>query len=1000
MIKYKKTVNHIGWILGVLTSILYVSCAEPTLSFWDSGEYILTSSKLQVGHPPGAPFYQLLGAFFSIFSFGNPKLIPILVNSLSAIASGATVCFLFWIIVRLMYRNSDKFISNIITGVIGALVFAFSDTFWNSAIEAEVYSVSILFTAITFWSILKWDEKPHPRWVFFICLMVGISINIHLLSLLVLPAVFLIVYFHYKKGNLPGIISTIIVACGVLFLLLWFIIPGIIRLISINPKWTIISILFLIVLLTGLSLWKKLPLLNTISLSVFFFLIGFSTFLIIVIRADADTPINEYNPSNSKNIVSYINRDAYGETPLIYGPSYTALPPKDFKMTEQGIKPIFERELMMFFPRMWNYNNPNFEQGYTDWVGMPQDTVLIDGELRAKPSWIQNLQYFANYQIGYMYGRYLLWNFVGKTNDLQGYGDNHKGEWFSGIFVVDEFLNKGTNLSPEDKKNKANNIYFGIPFLLAIIGMFYQIGKDIKGWFVLSTLFVFTGVAISIYLNDYAYQPRERDYVYVGSFMVFSIWIAMGAFALSKWLLGIVRIKKPKYVLPSFLLVPALLFSQNFNDHNRSYRYTANNFAYSILNSCEENAILFVSGDNDTYPLWYLQEVEGIRQDVRVINLQFLNNADYISKLKQKIHTSLPLNFIAKETVYSSPNRELSFINPSNNKMEMNAALRELYNNNNAININNIKFYALPTNKLYINADSTNRIDFSIEGSDITKSTMMLYDIIANNFAQRPIYFSSYSFEETFGLEEYLSNEGFVYRLKKKKQTPNNANAESKVTSVSSKRMYENLMHNYQWKNFDKKGIYYDELHRSIIELYAWQASLLAHTFIAEGEAEKSLATLNLCLEKLPTKIHSYPYIIAELSIAYGQLEEEEKSVNLMSGVVENFSKNMDYFLSLSPKEQSQRRLDAQRIMFTWINLCEVSEQMQLESLRVLLANRLFNYLSPYYLTVLDQMENLNKDPQYYSEEIDKAKELIETIKTFANKYEEPLPEKPQPVNS
>ena len=332
--------------------------------------------------------------------------------------------------------------------------------------------------------------------------------------------------------------------------------------------------------------------------------------------------------------------------------------------------------------------------------------------------------------------------------------------------------------------------------------------------------------------------------------------------------------------------------------------------------------------------------------------------------------------------------------------MEMNAALRELYNNNNAININNIKFYALPTNKLYINADSTNRIDFSIEGSDITKSTMMLYDIIANNFAQRPIYFSSYSFEETFGLEEYLSNEGFVYRLKKKKQTPNNANAESKVTSVSSKRMYENLMHNYQWKNFDKKGIYYDELHRSIIELYASQASLLAHTFIAEGETQKSLATLNLCLEKLPTKIHSYPYIIAELSIAYGQLEEEEKSVNLMSGVVENFSKNMDYFLRLSPKEQSQRRLDAQRIMFTWINLCEVSEQMQLESLRVLLANRLFNYLSPYYLTVLDQMENLSKDPQYYSEEIDKAKELIETIKTFANKYEEPLPEKPQPVNS
>ncbi|HBN06854.1 MAG TPA: hypothetical protein DD434_13885, partial [Bacteroidales bacterium] len=385
---------------------------------------------------------------------------------------------------------------------------------------------------------------------------------------------------------------------------------------------------------------------------------------------------------------------------------------------------------------------------------------------------------------------------------------------------------------------------------------------------------------------------------------------------------------------------------------------------------------------------------------VRVINLQFLNNADYISKLKQKVHTSLPLNYIAKESVYSSPNREISFINPSNNKMEMNAALKGLYNNSNAITLNKTKFYALSTNKLFINVDSVNVIDFSIEGSEITKSTMMLYDIIANNFANRPIYFSSYSLEDTFGLEEYLSNEGFVYRLKKEKQIPNNTIVDSKIGGVNSKRMYENLMHNYEWKNFDKKGIYYDELHRSIIEQYASQASLLAHTFIAEGEAQKSLATLNLCLEKLPAKIHSYPFIMSELSLAYGQLGEEEKSVSLMSEVVHNFSKNMDYFLSLSPQEQSQRRLDAQRIMFTWINLCEISEQMQLESLRVLLANKLFNYLSPYYLTLFDQLNNYSKEPQYYSEEIQKATDLIETIKTFASKYEEPLPEKPQPVNS
>lgn len=1000
MIKYKKTVNHIGWILGLLTSILYIICLEPTLSFWDSGEYILTSSKLQVGHPPGAPFYQLLGAFFSILSFGNPKLIPILVNSLSAIVSGATVCFLFWIIVRLMYRHSDKFISNIIAGVIGALVFAFSDTFWNSAIEAEVYSLSILLTAIIFWSILKWDEKPHPRWIFFISLITGLSIGVHLLSLLVLPTVFLIVYLHYKKGSLSGIISTLFVGAFVLLFIIRIAVPYLLLGISFSPRWIMFSLFLVFILLIGLSIWKKLPLLNSIVLSFFFFLIGLSTFFIIIIRANADTPINEYNPSDTKSLVEYINRDAYGKTPLIYGPAYTALPPKDFKMTEQGIKPIFERELMMFFPRMWNYNNPNYEWGYIDWVGIPQDTVLIDGELRAKPSWIQNLQYFANYQIGYMYSRYLLWNFVGRTNDLQGYGDNHKGQWFTGFYVFDNFLDKEGLLSHEDWKNKANNKLFAIPFILGLIGMLFQIGKDTKGWFVLATLFVFSGIAISIYLNDYAYQPRERDYVYVGSFMVFSIWVAMGAFAISKWLLGIIRIKKPKYVLPSFLLVPALMFAQNLDDHNRSYRYTAHNFAYSILNSCEKNAILFVNGDNDTFPLWYLQEVEGIRQDVRVINFQYLNNSDYISKLKTKIHSSEPLNILAKESVYSSPNREISFINPSNSKLEVNTALKELYNDSNAIVLNKIKFFALPTNNLYFNADSITKIDFSIENPDMSKSTMILYDIIANNFSNRPIYFSAYSFEENFGLQDYISNEGFVYRLTKEKQKPILSFADTKLSAINTKRMYENLMHNYEWKNFDKSEVYYDELHRSIIEQFASQASVLAHAFIEEGETQKSLATLNLCLEKLPISIHSYPYILADISIAYGALGEEEKSISLMSNVVENFSKNISFYLRLKPQEQSQRSAQAQRTMFTWIALCESSELMQLESLRVVLANRLFNYLSSYYLTLYDQKQRYLKDSQYYIEEIKNVDELIETIKNFANKYEEVLPEYPQPINS
>ena len=992
MIKHKKTVNYIGWILGLLTSILYILCAEPTLSFWDCGEYILTSSKLQVGHPPGAPLFQIFGAFFSIFSFGNAKLIPILINSLSAIASGLTITFLFWIIVRIMYRFSKRYISNIYAGIIGAFVFAFSDTFWNSAIEAEVYALSILFTAITFWSILKWDEKPHPKWILLITFLIGLSIGVHLLSLLVLPAILLIVYFHYSKPTMPGIITTLLISILSLGLILWLIIPGTLKLISLNPKLIIIIISVILTGLLILSIWKKLPFLNTTVLAITFFLIGYSTFFVLAIRADSDTPINEYRPNTAGRLVSYLNRDAYGDTPLLYGPSYTAIPPKEFKMTEKGLEPVFERELMMVFPRMWNYNNPAYESGYVEWVGMPQDTVIIDGEIRAKPSEIQNIQFFTNYQIGYMYLRYLLWNFVGKTNDLQGFGNNNSGQWISGIYPVDKFFGKTTISEPKDKRSKARNIYFAIPFLLGILGLFYQIGRDTKGWFALIALFIFTGVAITIYSNEYAYQPRERDYAYVGSFMVFSIWIAIGAFAISQWLVNIIRVKKPKYVLPCFILVPGLMFANNFNDHNRSHRYTAYNFASSMLNSCQEDAILFVNGDNDTFPLWYCQEVEGIRTDVRVINLQLLNNPDYIEKLTKKVYNSDPITLLANKETYNSLNRNICFITPNTHTIELKTALKELYSDNNPIVLHNNKFFALPTNKLFIQLDSTRRIDIALENTEFTKSTMIAYDIIANNISKRPIYFSNYSVDDFFGFDEYLSNEGFVYKLSQEKQKPQDIIVDTKSVRVDSKKMYENLMHNYSWKNFDKKGIYYDELHRSIIEQYAQQTSLLAHTLLSEGDTQKSLAVANLCLEKIPPSIHNYPYVLAELSLAYGQLGDEEKSQDLMETVLQNFSDEMDYYILLSPKNQSQNRLEAQKLIGSWINLCDISEQWELEYLRVLLANRLFDYLTPYVYICSDQLKKLNENPEYYADEIDRLNTLLESIYAFANKYEEKLP--------
>ncbi|MBP1631028.1 MAG: rane protein [Bacteroidetes bacterium] len=995
MIKYLKQINLIGWSLGILTTVLYILTSEPTLSFWDSGEYISTAAKLQVGHPPGAPLYQILGAFFSIFSFGNLKLIPIMVNSLSAVSAGITVTFVFWIIVRLLDRYSVKHIGNIIAGIVGALTLAFTDSFWNNAIEAEVYALSTLFTAISFWIILKWDEKPNPRYIILIAFIIGLSIGIHFLNLLVIPAIMFVMYFHNRKPSPTGIISTFLSSLLIIGAMIWGIIPGLLKVINLNPSIIISIILGLLAVLIFISQWKRLAYLNFFSLCFTFFLIGYSCFFVLVIRADAGTPINEFKPNNAERLVSYLNRDAYGDTPLLYGPSYTALPPKDFELTSKGIQPIFDDQMMMFFPRMWNYNNPAYETGYVDWVGMPEDSVIVDSEVRAKPSWKQNLKFLANYQVGYMYVRYLLWNFSGKTNDIQGYGDFQDGQWVTGIEPVDKFIGRDTTTKPHHRESMGNNIYFAIPLILAIIGLFYQIGRDANGFIITSTLFFFTGIAIIFYLNEHAYQPRERDYAYVGSFMVFSIWVAMGAFAISQWLVNIVRVKKPKYVLPLFLAVPALLFANNFNDHNRSFRYTAFNLASSMLKSCQENAILFVNGDNDTFPLWYCQEIEGIRTDVRVINLQLLNNPEYIEQLTKQTYKSSPIKIQASKEIYYDIGRSISLIRPDINYYELNSALKTLYSEKSASSFQGFELYTLPSNKLYltIGLGEKDTIGFVLENTDLTKSNMMILDIIANNIDDRAIYFSNYSNDDFLGLNNYLRLEGFSYRLSSKLNPPQNLLVETKTGFVDSEAMYDNLMHNFSWKNFNKKGIYYDELHRSVIDLYAQNCSLLAHTLLSEGENEKALAIANLCIEKLPPTIHYYPYTLAEISLVYARLGEKEKAQELMAICTRSFSSEIKYYLNLSPKHQSKNRLHEQKLIAYWINLCDITEEWELEELRVQLADGVFEYLSPYVLSCYEQLSRLKAKPLYYESEIKNLEDLLNDINTFAKKYEEPIPQ-------
>ncbi|MFA5540740.1 MAG: DUF2723 domain-containing protein [Bacteroidales bacterium] len=991
MIKYLKHINLIGWLLGIIASVVYIITMEPSLSFWDSGEYISTASKLQVGHPPGAPLYQVIGAFFSIFAFSSLKLIPMLINSISAISAGITITFLFWIIVRLLDRFTKKPIGNIIAGIIGALTFAFTDSFWNNAIEAEVYSLSLLITTIIFWAILKWEAKPNNKWLIFIGFLLGLSIGVHFLSLLVIPTLVMVYYFKKFTPSTGGFIISIIISFSSLGFLLIGFIPGILKLISLNPLISSISIAIFFILIIFLTQYFNKPLLNTISLVFTFFIIGFSIFFVLVIRAKSDTPINEYKPDSAEGLISYLNRDAYGETPLVYGPAYTALPPKGFEMTSNGLKPEFDPQMMMFFPRVWNYNNPSYESGYIDWIGQCQDSVVIDSEIRAKPSWNQNLKFFASYQVGYMYVRYLLWNFSGRTNDLQGYGDNQNGQWKTGIEPIDLLLGRNTITPPKHRQSMANNSYFAIPLILALIGIFYQIGKDSNAFVYTSLLFLLTSIGIIIYSNEYAYQPRERDYIYTTSFMIFSIWMAMGAFAISQWIVNIIRVKKPRYVLPLFLTLPALVFANNFNDHNRSDRYTAYNFAASLLGSCSENSILIVNGDNDTFPLWYCQEVENIRRDVRVINLQLLNSPEYIENLQRKVYSSDKINLIANKKIYSDKNRILSLINTNNRRMPLDGALRELYYSNEKIDLLGLSLYTIPTNKFYIPTNQ-DTIEFNLKTTELIRSTYILLDIIASNVDNRDIYFSLYSMDDILQLNDYLQLEGFAYKLHKKKNKTQNLILENNIGIVNTDKMYENFIHNYSWKNFSKKGIYYDELNRSIIEEFAKNSSLLAHGLLSENKDAKALSVANLCLKNLPADLHYYPYSLSELGLVYSILGEDSIAKEVNNTVLNSFSSEVKYYLKLKSSHQAQGRLREMKLIQSWINICDISENLGLEEMRIQYADALFQYLSSYVLTLYEQLYRLKANPYYYDSEISQIIELLDEIHSFAKKYEEPLP--------
>ena len=816
MKQYRLANNIIGWIIGLIACAVYVMTAEATASWWDCGEYIATAFKLQVGHPPGAPTFQLIGRLFSMFS--SPENAAHAVNVMSALCSGFTILFLFWAITMLGkhllpdpanpslkdWRTWGVFAA----GIVGSLAYCFSDSFWFSAVEGEVYAMSSFFTALVFWAILKWEEQsddPHAmRWLILISLLIGVAIGVHLLNLLAVPAIFFVVYFKkWQKVTLKGFLLTSLLSLVTLGFILWGIIPAIVNVDSAFDVFFVNVLhlpfnsgtIFFFLLLTAVIVWslwfthrKGHPVINAAILSFTMLVIGYSSFFVLVIRANTNTPLNENAPKDAVAMRAYLGREQYGDTPLFSGQYYTAGRPIDAKRgytkyirgkDEKGrdhyvaaayaMKYIYRPDHTGFLPRMWSNDasrqHPRF---YEYWAGKTYGD--------SKPSFAQNIKFLNRYQLGWMYWRYFMWNFAGRQNDSQGHyfnadgtRDYLNGNWISGIKALDEArLGPQDNMPDAMRSNKAHNTYYLLPLLLGIVGLIFHLRRHPKDAFVVFIMFFMTGLAIAIYLNMPPRQPRERDYAFVGSFSFFAIWIGFGVIALAEWISALFKKHKEaayKIVLPvvfvaSMAGVPCLMAAQNWDDHDRSQKTAARDFAENYLKSLKHGSVLVTFGDNDTFPLWYAQEVEGTRTDVRILNYTLSGMYWYVEQLFNKLYDSPALPFTLPKEFYGLGHDQTFVMDRSSDYMEVSEVLALMRDHPDRFTISDQRsgesFYYLPTKRFKITldipalvsagvipAEIADQVDpvirWEIKSQAIYRHELMLLDIVGTNRFLRDI---------------------------------------------------------------------------------------------------------------------------------------------------------------------------------------------------------------------------------------------------------------------
>ena len=1019
---FNKIDTILGWVVFFIALITYGITVEPTSSFWDAGEYIATSAKLQVGHPPGAPLLQMIGAFFSVFAMEASEIAR-MVNYVSSVSSAFTILFMFWTITNLVRKliGTDEIITNskaiaiLGSGLVGALSFTFSDSFWFNAVETEVYASASFIMALLLWLGIKWtDNLNDPRgdkWLILMFFIIGLTFGIQFMGFLAIPSIGLLYYFEkYKITTVKNFLIANISVVAILMLVYKFSLTYVLQLfgwgeiffvntigLPFNSGTLIIGVLFTLAFYLGLRYTRKndFRVANTIVLCSMFLFLGFSSWLMLPIRANANVVINENNPSDARSLLAYYNREQYpGVDNPVYGAYYSDLfassgeekdeKPKYEKDEKQGkyviinhyknAVPSPNKEHIGLLPRMWStqhaenyikYFGPldfkiksehlssselqtavnQFKEGYENGeINTSQYIKFLEEfsdyiDVQPPTIW-QNIKYMVEFQFGYMYWRYFMWNFVGKQDDKQGRYDDH-GNWISGINAIDNMLRGSQENLPSDiQNNKSRNTYFFLPFILGIIGLVFQFTKNIKQFWVLLVFFLFTGLAIQFYTNPYIFQPRERDYSLVGSFYIFAICIGIGVYALfdefKKWIAP--KVLAPSITLLCILAVPSVMAYQNWDDHDRSDRFTVQSTAKAYLSSTQKDvgAIIFTIGDNDTFPLWYVQEIEGYRTDVRVINTSLFATDWYIDQMKRKAYNSNPIPSQLTHDNYKWGSRDaiyyqgisqkrwkikdfMNWIGSDKPQTKFKYILQKRGDDISEYPESNLDIVYYPTNKIRIPVNKKNvlesglvklkdsalivdYIDIDLPKGAIPKNRILMLDIIANNDWKRPIYFSGGSFDdgEYIWMKDYLQLDGLAYKLVPIKTEKQNA---YEMGRIDTELMY-GIVKEWEWGNSGSDNIYHDT--QTKIQSLSFRGNLarLTEALIDENKIEKAKDIIDIAMNNMPVNYFGYYAFVEPFVDGYYKVGETKKARELFSKLKTKYQERLDYYAGIPLDEQ------------------------------------------------------------------------------------------------